>query len=153
LAIFLICRFPITPNDKVVEWSFPEPEEMMRYLCLIYPDEAVLDALSERDYAAMIEEVLAFREELRLSGRYIASSPLQPAEATTTVRVRNGRVSITDGPFAETKEQLGGFYLIEATDLNDAIRVAAKMPPARLGSIEVRPLREHNLDEQPLVRR
>jgi hypothetical protein len=70
---------------------------------------------------------------------------LQPAEATTTLRVRNGRVSITDGPFVETKEQLGGFYLIEATDLNDAIRVAVKMPPARLGSIEVRPLREHNL--------
>jgi hypothetical protein len=119
----------------------------MRYLCLIYPDEAALNALSERDQAAIIEEVLAYREELRLSGHYIASSPLQPAEATTTLRVRNGRVMMTDGPFVETKEQLGGFYLIEATDLNDAIRVAVKMPPARLGSIEVRPLREHNLAE------
>jgi hypothetical protein len=119
----------------------------MRYLCLIYPEEATLDALSERDYATIIEEVLAYREELRLSGHYIASSPLQPAEATTTLRVRHGRVSITDGPFVETREQIGGFYLIEATDLNDAIRVAAKMPPARLGSIEVRPLREHNLPE------
>jgi len=119
----------------------------MRYLCLIYPEEAALNALSERDYAAIIEEVLAYREELRLSGHYIASSPLQPVEATTTLRVRNGKVAITDGPFVETKEQLGGFYLIEATDLNDAIRVAAKMPPARLGSIEVRPLREHNLVE------
>lgn len=135
----------MTPNDKVVEWPFPDSEELMRYLCLIYPDEAALNALSEREYAAIIEEVLAFREELRLSGHYIASSPLQPAEATTTLRVRNGRVAITDGPFAETKEQLGGFYLIEATDLNDAIRVASRMPPARLGSIEVRPLREHNL--------
>lgn len=121
----------------------------MRYLCLIYPDEAALNALSERDYAAIIEEVLAYREELRLSGHYIASSPLQPVEATTTLRVRNGRVAITDGPFVETKEQLGGFYLIEATDLNDAIRVAAKMPPARLGSIEVRPLREHDLVRSP----
>jgi len=119
----------------------------MRYLCLIYPDEAVLNALSERDYAAIVEEVLAYREELRLSGHYVASSPLQTAEVTTTLRVRNGRVMITDGPFVETKEQIGGFYLIEATDLNDAIRVAAKMPPARLGSIEVRPLREHNLVE------
>ncbi len=117
----------------------------MRYLCLIYPEEEALNALSEREYATIIEEVFAYREELRLSGHYIASSPLQPAEVATTLRVRNGRVSITDGPFAETKEQLGGFYLIEATDLNDAIRVAVKMPPARLGSIEVRPLREHDL--------
>ena len=79
-------------------------------------------------------DVLAYREELRQGGYLIASSPLQPVRTATTIRVRNGKVSITDGPFAETREQLGGFYLIEARDLNDAIRVASKMPPARLGS-------------------
>ncbi|MGH2534642.1 MAG: YciI family protein [Thermomicrobiales bacterium] len=118
----------------------------MKYLCLVYHDEKELDALPAREYDAIMEEVLAYREELRQSGHYIDASPLQPVAAATTIRVRNGKVSITDGPFAETKEQLGGFYLIDASDLNDAIRVASKMPPARLGSIEVRPIED--LDAQ-----
>jgi hypothetical protein len=117
----------------------------MKYLCLVYHEETKVDALSESEYDAIVSEVLDYREELRKSGHYIASSPLQPVQTATTVRVRNGKVSVTDGPFAETKEQLGGFYLIEARDLNDAIRVASKMPPARLGCIEVRPLKEINL--------
>ena len=112
----------------------------MQYLCLVYQDESAVDALPACAYDAVVREVLAYREELRESGHYIASSPLQPAAMGTTIRVRNGRVSITDGPFAETKEQVGGFYLIEARDLNDAIRVASRMPPARLGAIEIRPL-------------
>lgn len=116
----------------------------MKYLCLVYHEETKVDALSESEYDAIVSEVLAYREELRKSGHYIASSPLEPVQTATTIRVRNGKVSITDGPFAETKEQLGGFYLIEATDLNDAIRVASKMPPLRLGCIEVRPVRELN---------
>jgi hypothetical protein len=114
----------------------------MKYLCLVYHEETKVDALSESEYDTIVNEVLDYRDELRKSGHYIASSPLQPVRTATTIRVRNGKLSITDGSFAETKEQLGGFYLIEARDLNDAIRVASKMPPARLGCIEVRPLKE-----------
>ena len=113
----------------------------MQYLCLVYQEEAKLDALPANEYDALVREVLDYREELRQSGYYIVSSPLQPVQAATSIRVRNGTLSITDGPFAETKEQLGGFYLIEARDLNDAIRVASNMPPARLGCIEIRPLK------------
>ena len=114
----------------------------MRYLCLVYHEEAAIDALPKGEYDAMMAAVLAYRDELRRGGHYILSSPLEYAHTATTVRVRDGKVSITDGPFAETKEQLGGFYLIEARDLNEAIRLASRMPPARVGSIEVRPIRE-----------
>ena len=114
----------------------------MKYMCLVYYDEKTLEALSKSEYDALVEEVLAYREVLRKSGHYITSDGLQPVETATTVRIRNGRVSTTDGPFAETKEQLGGFMLIEARDLNDAIRVASQIPPIRLGCIEVRPLRD-----------
>ncbi len=114
----------------------------MKYLCLIYQEEATIETMSEDEYDAMVEEVLAYREELRQSGHYISSDPLYPVQTATTIRVRNGKLSITDGPFAETKEQLGGYYLIDASDLNDAIRVAAKMPSAGAGCIEVRPIKE-----------
>lgn len=116
----------------------------MRYLCLVYHEEAKIQALPKDEYDAIIGEVLDYREDLRQSGHYIISSPLQSVQMAATIRVRNGKVAICDGPFAETKEQLGGFYLINARDLNDAIRVAAHMPPARLGSIEIRPLEELN---------
>jgi hypothetical protein len=125
---------------------FGNSEATMKYLCLVYQEETKLDALSESEYDAVVSEVLDYREELRQSGHYIVSSPLQPVQMATTIRVRNGKISITDGPFAETKEQLGGFYLIEARDLNDAIRLASKMPPARLGCIEVRPLKDFSFD-------
>jgi len=114
----------------------------MRYLCLIYYEEAKLDALSRNEYDALVSDALAYDDELRTSGHYLVSDALQPAEAATTLRVRNGNVSITDGPYAETKEQLGGFILIEARDLNEAIHVASMIPPGRLGSIEVRPVKE-----------
>jgi hypothetical protein len=114
----------------------------MRYLCLIYQDESEIDAIPEPEMNAIMNEVFDFREELRQGGHYIASSPLESPQNATTVRVRLGKMAITDGPFAETKEQIGGFYLIEARDLNEAIRLVAKMPPARLGRIEIRPLRE-----------
>ena len=113
----------------------------MKYLCLIYHVEAEIDALPAGEHAAIVDEVLDYREELRQSGHYVVSSRLEPTQTATTIRVRNGKMSITDGPFAETKEQLGGFYLIDARDLNDAIRLAARLPPARFGSIEVRPLK------------
>ena len=114
----------------------------MKYLCLVYHEEAMMDALPEREHDAITDDVLAYREELRQNGHYLASSPLQSVRTATTIRVRNGKLAVTDGPFAETKEQLGGFYLIDARDLNEAIRVASKMPPARIGCIEVRPLKE-----------
>jgi hypothetical protein len=114
----------------------------MRYLCLVYHDEAAIESMPERDYDAIVRDVLAYRETLKDGDHYVASSPLQPVRTATTIRIRHGQTFITDGPFAETKEQLAGFYLIEAADLNDAIRLAAKMPPARFGSIEVRPLAE-----------
>lgn len=113
----------------------------MKYICLVYQVESDIDAMPSNDYDALVAEVLDYRRELRASGHYIDSSPLEPTGSATTLRVRHGQVSITDGPFAETREQLGGYYLIEATDLNDAIRVASKMPPARVGSIEIRPLK------------
>jgi hypothetical protein len=119
-------------------------EETLLYLCLVYQEEAALDDLAEREHDALVAEILAYREELRERGHYVAANALQSVQAATTIRVRNGKVDITDGPFAETKEQLGGFYLINATDLNEAIRLAARMPPARLGSIEIRPIQELN---------
>jgi hypothetical protein len=107
----------------------------VKYLCLVYLKEQDLDAVPDSD-------CMAFGELLRKGERYIAAEALQRIETATTVRVRDGKVFVTDGPFAETKEQLAGFYLIDAKDLDDAIQVAAKIPPARVGSIEVRPVRE-----------
>jgi hypothetical protein len=114
----------------------------MKYLYLVYYDERKLDAFSRSEYDALLGEALAYREVLRKSGHCIVSDGLQSVQAATTVRIRNGKVSATDGPFAETREQLGGFMFVEARDLNDAIRVASKIPPVRLGCIEVRPIRE-----------
>jgi hypothetical protein len=111
----------------------------MKYLCLVYLEEQKLHAVPDR-------ECIACGTELGNSGILVAAEALQPIDTATTIRVRNGKMSITDGPFAETKEQLAGFYIIEARDLNDAIQLAAKIPPAREGSIEVRPVRQ--LDTQ-----
>jgi hypothetical protein len=106
----------------------------MKYLCLVYLDEKRLNELPD-------EDCVEFDAGIRSSGHCIASEALQSVQTATTVRVRSGKVSITDGPFAETKEQLAGFYMIEARDLNEAIQIASKIPPARVGSIEVRPIR------------
>ena len=114
----------------------------MRYLCLIYYDEKSLNALSKSEREALSAESFAYCDVLRQNGQFIAAEPLEPVHTATTVRVRAGKTSTTDGPFAETKEQLGGFFMIDATDLNDAIRVAAKIPAGRLGSVEVRPIKE-----------
>ncbi len=114
----------------------------MKYLCLVYLEEKTLNALSGSERIALSDESMAYCEELQKNGHFIAASPLQPVETATTVRVRDGKASVTDGPFAETKEQLGGYFLIDVKDLNDALRVASKIPPARLGSIEVRPNKE-----------
>jgi hypothetical protein len=114
----------------------------MRYLCLIYDEEKKLATLSKGESDAFMGEYFAFTDGIKASGHYRAGEALQPVETATTVRVRNGKVGTTDGPFAETKEQLGGFYMIEARDLNDAIQVASRIPSARLGSVEVRPIVE-----------
>jgi hypothetical protein len=116
----------------------------MRYLCLIYSDEAQWESMPEAEINAVMGEYFAFTDAIKKSGHYVAGDALKPTTAATSVRVRNGKLSTTDGPFAETKEQLGGYYLIEARDLNDAIQVAAKIPSARLGTIEVRPVEEYN---------
>lgn len=112
----------------------------MKYLCLIYDEEKKMGEMSKSDADAFMGEYFAFTEGIRQSGHYVAGEALQPVQTATSVRVRNGKVSTTDGPFAETKEQLGGFYMIEARDLNDAIQIAAKIPSARLGTVEVRPV-------------
>lgn len=112
----------------------------MKYLCLIYDEEAKLNDMSPAEGEAFMGEYFAFTEGIRQSGHYVAGEALHPVATATTVRLRNGSVSTTDGPFAETKEQLGGFYLIEARDLNDAIQVASRIPSARIGSIEIRPV-------------
>ena len=115
----------------------------MKYLCLVYLDEEKLAAAyAGQGEHLSDEECLAYDEAIRKQGYCLASEALQPVRDATTVRVRGGQVSLTDGPFAETKEQLAGFYLIEARDLNAAIRIASGIPPARIGCVEVRPLRE-----------
>jgi hypothetical protein len=101
-----------------------------------------MSAMTKKEADTCIEESLAYDDDLRKAGHFLVAHALQPVEAATTIRVRSGKLSTTDGPFAETKEQLGGFILIEARDLNEAIQVAAKIPMARHGSIEVRPIRE-----------
>jgi hypothetical protein len=112
----------------------------MKYLCLIYDEEQTMAAMPKEEADAFMGEYFAFTEGVRASGQFLAGEALHPVHTATTVRIRNGRVTTTDGPFAETREQLGGFYLIEARDLNDAIQVAARIPSARTGSVEVRPV-------------
>jgi hypothetical protein len=112
----------------------------MKYICLAYEEENKLNALSKSDWDALREETLSYLEELRKRGHVVAAGALQSVRTAATVRVRSGKVSMTDGPFAETKEQLGGFFLINARDLNEAVQIASRWPSARLGSIEVRPI-------------
>jgi hypothetical protein len=116
----------------------------MRYLCLIYDDEKKTGAMPRGESDAFMGEYFTFTDGIKKSGHFLGGEALQPVHTATTVRVRNGKLSTTDGPFAETKEQLGGFYLINAKDLKDAVQVASKIPSARLGSVEVRPIMEYN---------
>lgn len=114
----------------------------MKYLCLVYYEEKTINAMTKDEWDALNGECIACGEKLRQSGYFLGGNALQPVHTATTVRIRNGKASITDGPFAETKEQLAGFYLLDARDLNEAIQLVSKIPPARLGSIEIRPIRE-----------
>jgi hypothetical protein len=106
----------------------------MKYLCLVYSEEKNLEGFDDA-------ECVSYDEDIRRSGYCIASEALQPVATAATVRIRNGKMAVTDGPFAETKEQLAGFYLVDARDMDEAIQLASRIPPARVGSIEVRPVR------------
>jgi hypothetical protein len=114
----------------------------MKYLCLLYFDETGWPKIPKPEQEKWLSEVFAFNESIKKSGHYVASNALQPTQTAATVRVRNGKLLATDGPFAETKEQLGGYYLIEARDLNEAIQIISRNPGAHYGSIEVRPIWE-----------
>jgi len=118
----------------------------MKFLCLICA-EKVMEQMPEADAARHFEEYREFTEAIRKSRHYVGCNRLLPPQAATTVRVRQGKIAVTDGPFAETKEQLGGYYVIEAADRNEAIQVAARIPGAWIGCVEVRPIAE---DEQTL---
>jgi len=114
----------------------------MKFLCLAYEEQAVLEALTTQEWQALRRETLEYVDGLRSRGQLIDAKPLQKATTASTVRVRGGRPSITDGPFAETKEQLGGYFVVDCESLDEAIEAAGKLPTARHGSIEVRPLVE-----------
>lgn len=113
----------------------------MKYLCMIFYDERKHTAMSEPEHEALTDEALDYDDVMRRGGHYVTSGALEAVHAASTLRMREGKLSITDGPFAETNEQIGGFIVIEARDLNEAIQVASRIPPARLGGVEVRPIR------------
>jgi hypothetical protein len=141
------CIVDFGPSERLttVQSGFTtHSEEAMKYLCLIYDEEKKMAAMSKSEGDAFMGEYGVFTEAVKTSGHYVGGNPLQPVHTATTIRVRNGKLSTTDGPFAETKEQLGGYYLIEANDLNDAIQVASRVPSAKTGSIEVRPIMVFN---------
>ena len=114
----------------------------MKYLCLVYVEETILNGFPNHERQNLSNESLAYCDKLQKAGHLLAASPLHPVETATTVRVREGKTLTTDGPFAETKEQLGGFLMIDVPDLNDAIRIATQFPAARFGSVEIRPMKE-----------
>lgn len=112
----------------------------MQYMLLIYGNEAHWDSLSEAEQGAIYNEFMQYTQDIVRSGHFKAGDPLQPTTTASTVRVRNGKTITTDGPFAETKEQLGGYYIVEAANLDEALKLAQRIPSARWGSIEVRPI-------------
>ncbi len=114
----------------------------MKYLCLAYEEEEKVSALPGEEWERLRREIVAYVQSLKEGGQLVTAEALQSVQTATTVRVRAGKLSLTDGPFADTKEQLGGFFLIDARDLNEALHVASRWPSARLGSIEVRPVEE-----------
>ena len=119
----------------------------MKYACLVYVDESLVGALAPAEGRRLIDESVDYDWGLRNSGHLILAQPLQPPRSAVTVRVRNGRMSSTDGPFAETKEHLGGFFLVEARDMDEAIALATTSPMAAMGAIEIRPFLEQTHSE------
>jgi hypothetical protein len=117
-------------------------DESMRYMLLIYDAESQWNSMSEQERGQLYQEYMTFTDQIKKSGHHLGGDPLQPIATATTVRVRNGKTATTDGPFAETKEQLGGYYMIKAANLDEARGIAARVPSAKFGSIEVRPIME-----------
>ncbi len=126
----------------------------MKFMFVIYHDENVLDAMPEKERQALVDSAIEYAEEIRRSGHYLASDALQRTQTARTVRIRAGKASTTVGPFVETEEQLGGFFVIEAKDMDEACAVAARFPPARVAVIEIRPVQElmHSRDRRGLPR-
>lgn len=141
---FLSEHVDLTVFGRLLNETIHFKELLMKYLCLIYDEETKMAQMSKEEGEKFMAEYFEFTEAIKKSGHYIAGEALQPVNTATTVRVRNGKMSTTDGPFAETKEQLGGFYMVEAKDLNDAMQVASRIPSAKYGSIEVRPIMVFN---------
>jgi hypothetical protein len=137
------CPFCALLNDYLVNRAVMRfRRDKMKYLCMAIVDEKKLAAMPEAAAQALTDESLAYDKSLKDRGHYITAQALESVNAATMVRIRNGKVTVTDGPFAETNEQIGGFILIEAKDLNEAIQVASKIPAIQLGGIEVRPIKE-----------
>jgi hypothetical protein len=139
-------------NPEISVKTFATEENAMKFMFTIYHDESVLDAMPEKEMQSLVDSAIEYAEQLRQSGHYIGSDALQRTRTARTIRVRGGDVSTTAGPFAETKEQLGGFFVIEAKDMDEACEIAARFPPARVGVIEVRPVQElqHSRDRRGL---
>jgi hypothetical protein len=114
----------------------------MKYMLLIYDDERVWAKMGASEQQKLFGEYMAFTESIKKSGHYISGAPLQPIASATSVKIRNDKQLVTDGPFAETQEQLGGYYMVDARDLDEAIGIAARIPSVRLGTIEIRPVME-----------
>ena len=127
---------PATPLRTSIQ------EGELKYLCLVYNDQKKLDSLTPSEYDALVAEIIAYDEDIRQSGHCATSNALEFVATATSIRVRGDNIAISDGPFVESKEQLAGYVLIEARDLNEAIRIVARMPPARMGGVEVRPVRD-----------
>jgi hypothetical protein len=123
--------------------------ETMKFLCMVFCEESKLEALTPTELQALDDESLAYDQALRQKGHLLAAQALQPMRTAATVRIQNGKPLIMDGPFAETREQIGGFILIEAKDRNEAIQIAAKVPVLRLGAIEIRPIKELTSSKSP----
>jgi hypothetical protein len=129
------------PPRRVRHSLDSDPKEgTVQYMLLIYQDEQGWPQLADEERSRLMQEYFAFTDEVRASGALVASDPLQPTSSATTVEVRDGETLTTDGPFAETKEQLGGYYLVDVESLDEALHWAAKIPSARFGKIEVRPI-------------
>src|SRR5262245_41032445 len=126
----------------------------MKFMVTIYHDEKVLDAMPEKEMRTLVDSAIEYAEELRRSGHFIASNALQPVRTARTIRVHDGKASTTVSPYAETREQLGGYFVIEAKDMDEACAIAAKFPPARVAVLEVRPVQElkHSGDGRGLPR-
>jgi hypothetical protein len=144
-----LCAFAVdSRRSHSSSQGSPKQETTMKFLCLIYLDERVLEDLSKRQFNELRDESLAYDERLRESGHFVTANALESTKEAVTLRLRGEEVSVTDGPFAETKEQVGGFILIEARDLHDAVRVASKIPAMRLGGVEVRAIKDLRADSQ-----